>query len=166
MPAKKFGNSICQTQFSVRNWAFTSKKRQTIASSSVLLIYLDSPVPRSSLTRRRRAERVFALLTTFRLIFLISGDINGILWKKCLLLRINKAISHFSQSSAFEPFGIWIFWVKFLVLAYATFNKHMLVCKETPRKNVQLVIRPGEKAQAWMWEGTWSICYGRPPINC
>ena len=79
-------------------------KRQTIASSSVLLIYLDSPVPRSSLTWRRRAERVFALLTTFRLIFLISGDINGILWKKCLLLRINKAISHFFTVERFRTF--------------------------------------------------------------
>ena len=74
-------SSVCETEF-------VHVKRQTIASLSVLLIYfgfstistvpLDSPVPRSSLTTRRRAERVLALHWTFLRILLI-------LWKKCLL---------------------------------------------------------------------------------
>ena len=104
------GNSIYQThvsRFSVRNGTFKTTDefspllfRFTI---SRVPLTLHSPVPRQRPFYDVASPfRTNSRITTFPRIFIISRNINSILWKKYLLLRINiatKALppSHFES---------------------------------------------------------------------
>ena len=96
---KEFGNDIYQTlvlRFILRNRILSGRRLQQ-SFSIISVCHSYGPARFSSSlarTRRRSTYRASSCITTFRRIFLISGNVNRIPWrKKCLLdlLRINIA---------------------------------------------------------------------------
>jgi len=123
---KEFGNNIYQALISrFILWNRTLSGRQVQQSFSIISVYHSYGPARfsSSLARTPCCLmcRTSSCITTFRRIFLVSGDINHILWKKMpsRLLRINiarintreviKSVSSLSYFSKLCGFVIWIF---------------------------------------------------------
>ena len=103
--AKKLGNSIYQThvsQFSAQNWTFKTADEFSLSHlfrftiSTVQLLGQDPFYDTASLCQ------MSSCITAFCRIFLISGDINRILWNKCLLLCINLGRKALPPSAIFE----------------------------------------------------------------